>query len=549
VDAVSVIFAAGNNQVSDAARPDLPDNLIPVLTYSAPDTTATAGILDEAGEVVEVISPPADALTRELRVSLTPSLVDSVALAADAYPPYERETLDRVIARLLLNTALYELNPDPALAESIEQDIERIDQRRRPGSIVWGWRFNQGNDSFDFTGQVLIALERTARAGFTTAAPLVDEICEGWRLNINNRNLDAASPDDAFEMQVFINHISGLCGRYDSPYLIKLFDYRDRLSDAYKSLLLLTLHGTQMDSAQTLADELLAGATLTATGMHWQGENSWLWDTHAVATALAIRSLTVTDPDHPLLPNAVRWLTTARRGRLWSMPLETAWSATALLDYARVSGEQSPTYNISLVLNGKAVRPDAALTADEQFILPLDDGDHALGIERGEGDGVLYYTATLDATLDAAQTPAISRGITVMREYLDVDGNPIESVKLGHTVFIRLTVTTTQPIYYFMLEDALPAGLFSDDPSWVSRSIENDRARWFYGWYGVSGHATNSTVRFSPFIGRAGTYMLTYEARAIAVGEFQTMPTHAYSAMTPDVFGRTDGRWFTVTAP
>lgn len=547
VDAVSVTFAAGNDQVSDAARPDLPDNLIPVLAYSAPDTTATAGVLDEAGEVVEVISPPTDALTRELRVSLAPSLVDSVALARDAYPPHEHEPIDRVIARLMFNTALYELKSDPALADFIEQDIERLDRRRI--NTQWAWLFNQSDGNLYLTAYAMIALQRAERAGFTTAAPLVDAVCEAWTWNLNDQALRATNSNVEFERRVVSTHLWGLCGQYDPTILANLFDYRDRLSDAYKSLLLLTLHTAQMDSAQTLADELLAGATLSATGMHWQGENSGLWDTHAVTTALAIRSLTVTDPDHPLLPNAVRWLTTARRGRLWSMPLETAWSATALLDYARASGEQSPTYSASLALDGEAIHPNAALTADEEFMLPLDDGSHALRIERGDGNGVLYYTATLDATLNAAETPTVSRGITVMREYLDTDGNPVESVALGQTVLIRLTVTTTQPVNYFVLEDTLPAGLFSDDPSKISRTAEYNPRRWFYNWNDVRGYATDSTVQFSPPIRDPGLYMLTYEARAIAVGEFQTMPTHAYSAMTPDVFGRSDGRWFTVTAP
>jgi uncharacterized protein YfaS (alpha-2-macroglobulin family) len=55
-------------------------------------------------------------------------------------------------------------------------------------------------------------------------------------------------------------------------------------------------------------------------------------------------------------------------------------------------------------------------------------------------------------------------------------------------------------------------------------------------------------VRFYANALPRGTYIVTYEARASVAGEFQVMPTHAFAAVMPDIFGRSAGQRLTVTA-
>jgi uncharacterized protein YfaS (alpha-2-macroglobulin family) len=46
-----------------------------------------------------------------------------------------------------------------------------------------------------------------------------------------------------------------------------------------------------------------------------------------------------------------------------------------------------------------------------------------------------------------------------------------------------------------------------------------------------------------------GTYSYTFLARAVAPGTFQAAPAVAYQTYAPEVFGRSAGSVFTVTAP
>ena len=45
----------------------------------------------------------------------------------------------------------------------------------------------------------------------------------------------------------------------------------------------------------------------------------------------------------------------------------------------------------------------------------------------------------------------------------------------------------------------------------------------------------------------AGTYVYTYLARASSVGVFRTIPTTAQEFYFPEVYGRSEGRLFSVT--
>ena len=53
---------------------------------------------------------------------------------------------------------------------------------------------------------------------------------------------------------------------------------------------------------------------------------------------------------------------------------------------------------------------------------------------------------------------------------------------------------------------------------------------------------------FASYLPR-GTYHYTYLARATTPGTFQTLPALAYQMYAPEVFGRSNGAVFTVSAP
>ncbi|MBW4438237.1 MAG: hypothetical protein KME04_13940 [Pleurocapsa minor GSE-CHR-MK-17-07R] len=555
-DGVELTFAAGNGSVQDSARPNLPDNRIPVFAYTATETVATAGFLDGEGTVTERIVPPKDALESELIVSLTSSLVDTALAAENAYPLSAYDTSDRMIARLMINTALYQVSPSATLAEEVERDIQALLDRREGLNRLWAWASN-GPDSPVLSGYATIALSQAADAGFDSADGPAQVGCSLLFNSYGLPALDGAAADATFNTVALAQYVYTICERENRDEIMKLYDFRDRLSPAAQGLLLLTVAEEMPEIADVVTNGLLASALMTATGTHWEGENRALWDTDTLTTSLVLSALMETSMGTEFLPAVLRWLTTARTGDIWSSPLETAWSVRALVTYARQYEAPSAEYQVGVSLDETQIvptRPAAGLS--EQFVLPLNPQQYALTLERGAGDGTLYYTAALQSTLEAATAPSVSRGTTVVREYLNAEGELISSVRLGDTVFVRLTVLAPQDIYYFVLNDALPAGLAADDPSLINtptsgisivRSLPQDDLQWYFGASAFSRSVfTDTNVLFYADVLPAGTYIVTYEARAGAAGQFQAMPTHAYASVTPDVFGRSAGAAFNV---
>jgi uncharacterized protein YfaS (alpha-2-macroglobulin family) len=128
-------------------------------------------------------------------------------------------------------------------------------------------------------------------------------------------------------------------------------------------------------------------------------------------------------------------------------------------------------------------------------------------------------------------------------------------------VEVRLTVIAPHDLYYVVVEDPLPAGAEAIDVSLATTSLvaqgpglyqetEGDVRynfyRWWWRWYNRSEMRDDKAVLFADYL-PAGTYEYTYTFRATLLGEYRVIPTTAHEFYFPDVFGRADGRLFTVT--
>jgi uncharacterized protein YfaS (alpha-2-macroglobulin family) len=175
---------------------------------------------------------------------------------------------------------------------------------------------------------------------------------------------------------------------------------------------------------------------------------------------------------------------------------------------------------------------------------------------RGEGEGALYYTAHLRLRLDANEVDAINRGVGITREYFIGDSDtPVTEAMMGDIITVRLTVTIPETIYYFVLEDPLPAGTEALDTSLLTttRAVEGPQLRpqydpyyWWYWWIWDHTEIRDEQVNLYADYIPPGTYVYSYQVQATVPGKFQTMPSHGYAFYFPEVFGRSDGELFTV---
>ena len=582
VEFVDLTFIAlGADGYEDAAKPQLatgPDGTIPVYRYTAPDRTGTAGVLREGGSSVEGISLPTrfEFIEGDLVINADPSLAAATTDAIDYLRNYEHQCIEQTVSRFLPNIvnyrALRDLGVvDPALeaklVEALDFALDKL-SREQNSDGGWGWFVGMRSDPI-VTAYAALGLIEAQNTDFDIDQTMIDRA-------LNYVKQDIIRPDIStsfwsLNRQAFYFYVLSRDGQGNLEQFNALYDLRLNMSYSGRAYLLMAYQEMYPDNAaiDALVSDLVTAARVSATGVHWEEERRdwWNWGSNTRTTALVLKALIQARPDSDLLPNAVRWLMVARQGDHWETTQENVWALLGLTDWMVLTGELQGnyTFDVSLnrdsLLNGEItpdnVRDENTLRVEVNDLL-MDDLNR-LVISRSEGTGALYYTAHLDLRLPASEVDALSRGVTVDRQYY-LEGDPetpVTGAVVGDTLNVRLTITLTEDVYFFVLEDPIPAGTEPVDTNLLTTSQQaqgpsltpssSNEWRWFWGWW----YFDHTEMRdeqvnlYADYLPR-GTYTYTYQIRASVPGEFQTMPSEGYAFYFPEVFGRTDGTLFTV---
>ncbi|MEB2286532.1 MAG: Ig-like domain-containing protein [Anaerolineae bacterium] len=574
-------IAIGERGYQDAAKPMLatgPDGTIPVYRYTAPDTVGTGGMLREESARTEAISlpPSLDTDQGELTLHLDPSLAVTTVDALDYLKNFPHQCIEQTISRFLPNVITYRALKDlglddPILAANLravlDEALARLAREQNPDG-GWGW-FAQMESNPYITAYAALGLAEARDAGFNVDAQMLDRALNFVRLDLIRPTID--TPVWRLNRQAFYAYVFARAGQAQAADLDTLRDHRLEMDTWALAFLLMAYqeYDPAADAIPALVSDLQSAAILSATGAHWEeaGRDWWNWSSDTRTTAIALAALARVQPDHDLLPNVVRWLMVARQGDHWMTTQETAWAVMALTDWMVASGELRGDYTYSVAINGAGlgagtVTPETVREGQVLHVAVRDllrDEINRVTIARSAGEGVLYYTAHLKTRLWASEARPISRGVTVSREYFRADdpSTPVTSAQVGDVITVRVTITLPQEIYYFVLEDPIPAGTEPVDTSLLTTSQLDQpptiqplyEPRWYWGWWlfdrsELRDEQLNLYADFLP----SGTYVYTYQVRASVPGEFQTMPSHAYAFYFPEVFGRGAGTLFTVTA-
>jgi len=273
----------------------------------------------------------------------------------------------------------------------------------------------------------------------------------------------------------------------------------------------------------------------------------------------------------------VRWLMVARKAEAWETTQETAWALIGLTDWMVVSGELKANYQYNVSLNGNPLTSGEAnasnlrdpVTLKVAVADLLKDQANRLVINRGAGDGRLYYTAHLNVYLPVEDVRAASRGVTVARAYTiktDKCGGrvngvaqpacpPVTEAQAGQDIQVKVTLIAPNDLYYVVLEDPIPAGTEAVDTSLLTTSAVGqppslDSADplyygWGWWWFSNTDLRDEKVVLFATYLPK-GTYEYTYTLHASRPGVYKVIPTNAHEFYFPEVFGRGDGVVFTI---
>ena len=575
-------------------RSDAVELTLPVHLDVTPETTATGGVVEQ-GAALEALYLPGYALTDHgsLEISLQGSLVGDLDEELSAFEPHPWESNVRVASRLVATLAAERAGagaPDAAQESRLRADIDRL-VRAQHFDGGWGWCGECASNLW-VTGWVLTALGEAQGAGYAVPEREYERTARliAWHIG---RETDVERPANPSQ-HAFLLHalassqnaggeVSALA-REQGPALRTLVEEeRAQLTSwgrAYALLGLLASGAGAGDPAvRLLANDLAASALSSANGNHWEDAPipGCMHNSGVRATALVLRALVAASPDHPLLEETVRWLVLARAERRWQTSVERAEGMAALGAFAELTGERRGAYDYRVLLGARSLldgRFDvAAGDGSDGVALPLAElprGEVSrVQLERGAGEGRLYYDLALRYVTPAAGIEAASRGFSVSHRYslLDDPETAVTSAPAGAIVRVSVTVLAPAERLFARVEDFVPAGLEPVDPrldvvpEWLREQLRREQAEarrrqappyvapW-YGWYYSPWDQVDLrddrlvllASRLPP-----GVHEYVYYARATTPGDFFVAPAVAEETYFPEIFGRSDSGRFTVT--
>lgn len=562
---------------------------LPVHHLVAPEVVATSGQVRgaEGSAVEQILLPPdADPTQGDLTVETAPSLAGMMETSLEYLETFPYYCTEQVVSSFLPNImtfrALQEAGVERGdLEEPLRGFITTAIQRLTfAQNTDGGWGWWSGDESQPWlTAYATLGLHVASDAGFAVPDDTLDDAAQ--YLNRWLRRTGDRDDTPTLDTRAFVLFVLSEVGEPDVGRTVRLYEQRTLLDTDGVALLALTLDtigGEQAERAQTLVSDLTGQAILSATGAHWEEAtpDPYAMDSSLRSTALVLSAFSRIDVDQLLVPQTVRWLMMARQAGkpggvfAWETTQETAWAVMGLTEYMVASRELQGSFAYDVVLNGERlvskqvsrenVTEVERLTVEVQNLL-LDEANELVFNRRpgdGTGEGRLYYAAWLRYSRSAlgGSVPAQDEGLSVSRRYEGVDPVTLQptgaevdpqGLKIGDVVQVRLTVQAPNDLYYFTLEDPLPAGFEALDPTLLTTSeaaegpigerVDGDRGPfWFDGWTRRE-IRDEKVVLFSTELPR-GTYEYTYLARVTSAGDYTALPAIGYQMYMPEVYGR-----------
>ncbi|MCK5795184.1 MAG: hypothetical protein KAH12_10790, partial [Anaerolineales bacterium] len=528
---------------------------IPVSRYMAPQAFGTSGVLKDSGQLLEIVTLPKtyDPEGGYLEIELSPSLAAALLTALDAMEEDPHVSTIAVLAQFLPNVITYqtlqELDLDyPKLESRLESSIpETLDTLAAAQNEDGGWGWWQGSASDgEISSCILFGLSQAEKAGvfvedlmiqqareyLLATLPAIDMLVEPWQYN-------------QLAFRYFALTEAGIDTRGG---MLKLASLSSQLSPYAQAVLALALENQipGNEQSRTLFSNLVGNGIRTSTGIHWENpENCRCWlNNTTTTTAIVTYALARAEADSGTLPEAVRYLVSASDpGGDWGSAYETSWAILALNEVMKTNDDllTSFTYSSAVngteIINGQAEGPAQLETATASIpvgTLYAED-PNALIINRGEGDGTLYYKAHLLVSRPAEDVPPFGKGMSISRVYADFsnEGTPIftQDAAAGTLLQVQLTLVLENDAHYLMVEDRIPAGAEILDTRLkttqqdtveylVSAPFRNGWGWWYFNPPTVFDDRVSWSVNYLP----AGTYQLTYSISLAHPGEYQVLP-------------------------
>ncbi len=576
VQRVDMTATAVSGQFTDASKPaagTLSEQGIPVFNFTATEIIGASGVITSANSVTESIQLPTtlnfnDAnLSIEVSPSLAASMQSGLAYLEDYPYLCMEQTISRFLPNVITSRALQAAGmPTPMQAElnaQVNAALQRIYSKQKYDG-GWNWWDGELSDP-QTSAYVVYGLLEAKDSGYN-----ISETVLGNGINYLKDNLPDLRRNDSswqYNRHTFMLYVLARANELGAGQTNFIFEQRaslDLYGEAYLAQAMYLLD-PEDSRISTLLSDLTTATVQSASGAHWEESTKdyWNWNSDTRTTAIVLNTFVQIDPKNPIAANAARWLMAHRDGGHWYSTQETTWSLIALTNWLVESKEFETNYKYAIGLNGDMLEEGQAnadnLTDTVNLQIQLEDllteQANSLVITRGRGQGNLYYSAYLSASLPVAEIQPLDRGMSLSREYFTLDNpkKPITEIKRGELVKVRLTVVVPSAVHYIVINDPLPAGMEALDASLAtdtavpsSYTAQDYKDRGWGWWYFSHIELRDEKVVLSADYLPAGTYVYTYLARASSEGTFNIIPPTASEFYFPDVGGRGAGSVFVV---
>lgn len=564
---------------------DTIEKTLQIKPASVAEISASSGILKGDAQRQERVWLPdlVDMRFGELEVTAAPTLSGSLADGSKYLLKYPYGCAEQTASSLLPNLVLKQLKDLPSISNDLVDD-KKLDKNAKSGiqrlykfqNYDGGWGLWEGSDSRPYlTAYILATLKEAQDAGYQVDDEVIKEgvrYLNNALFNGDNFERYGFGNNRAYALYVLTDLNKGDLGLANNLYL-----KRDQLGIYGKALLAMTfdlmlakddqkakaVKSDVEEKIRVLKEEILAVQVATPREVHFEEDqyDYWSFDSNSRSTAYVLQLFAKTDPEHPVTDKIVNYLIKQKRGGYWRNTQETAVVTLSLVEYLLSNGELNPAFTAKIKVNEqqKAKKIFSAENLTEKEVvtekvkdLLLNNEDNKILIQQ-EGKGRLYYDLVLRYFLPLDQAQVRDEGIAISHEYYDLndqkEAKPLQEIAIGQTVKGKLTVVVPEDRRYVVVEDLLPAGLEGVDfqLETAEQNLEQSESLEDWRYWNPLWRFNHSEIRDDRMVYfaddlPAGTYEITYFARATSKGKFRDLPAQAMEMYTPEVFGRSRGR-------
>ncbi len=373
-------------------------------------------------------------------------------------------------------------------------------------------------------------LVEAKKAGYEIPKSSLDRALKAVRDGLDANAPDNSAYGDPYDQRAYACYVLAIAGEPEHPWQARMLEMKDKLS--YYARLMnasaLLLQGEPKRAVALLKELGLPGAGERDQGGCFNSPNR--------NASLLLSAWLDIDPKNEDVIKLVQILSKSKINGYWGTTQDNAMALMALGKYARRIKQEAKEFKAMITLpNGTTEAFDQS--KDRKWMIERNETGAILLTNQGPGN--LYFSfesegVPLDLPEYYKKLTGKNEGMSVQREWLDDEGNPINITKLKQNDLVVAKIILNPNGHNYdniAIEDLLPAGLEIENPN-----LDTTQALpWLKeksGWCARRDIRDDRILLFTKPFSDVSTFY--YLARAVTPGKYLVPPISAECMYEPE---------------